>query len=585
MDKFDEAPEVQVPVPGPSAQRQSQPEDAATEPVMMTPPSPPLIHPPVMEVAGKKSGNPYAWVYWTLGIGFGVFILAAIFGSGGSKSSSTAGSYGGSGSSGGGSAPAPAAAPLDFRPVCKALDEKNGFKDFRFGMTPSEARAVVEPTRVTQSPGASEEMFVYSGTPVNRIGEFPADSVSLQFFEGRLYRVNIRFASFASEIFEALKINYGEPFEGAGWKRGTEALQAECWQGEKIFAAIVGPMAGAWDAVVMYDEASNQRAREYAEKEPERAAQSFSTNGFGTLAMGMRLRDLVQPHVVQGDDPVTKVKKVALNGDDLPAIGFYPLTSVSCEFFDDRLFRIDLAFRENRKEIFETVQHRFGPLQANSTWTRGTEKLTAKSGGGEPLYCSILAPGGSYGGEEWDLIVLLDYSIQKEAEEFKSSRAKSAARDFSTNGFKSLAMGMRLQDLDVQYTVSENNEVTGVKKILIRSGGVLSVGIYPLRYVSCEFFKDRLYRIDLEFNQNRKEIFQAFQHRFEPLQVNDSWTQGSTKLTARSGGGDRCYGTILAPGGTYGGEEWETVVLLDGVLQREAAQFKQDAPKRAARDL
>ena len=452
-------------------------------------------------------------------------------------------------------------------------------------MTPSEARALVEPTRVTQSPGANEEMFVYSDTAVNRLGEFPADGVSLQFFEGHLYRVNIRFTSFASDIFEALKINYGEPFEGVGWKRGEDALQAKCWQGEKVFAAIVGPTAGAWDTVIFYDEAANQRARDYAGKEPERAARDFSTNGFRGLAMGMRLQDLAQPHVVQADDPVTKVKKVSLGAEDLRVIGFYPLTAVSCEFFDDRLFRIDLAFRENRKEIFEAVQHRFGPLQANSTWTRGTEKLTAKSGGSAPFYCTILASGGSYGGEAWDLIVLLDSSIQQQAEEFKNDRAKGAARDFSTNGFKSLAMGMRLQDVDGQYTVIDSSEITGVKKVMFRSGDLVSLGVYPLRYVSCEFFKDKLYRVDLEFNENRREVFQAFEKRFAPLRDNDTWTQGTAKLTAKSGGNERCYGTILAPGGSYGGQEWETIVLLDGVLQREAAQFKQDAPKRAAKDL
>jgi hypothetical protein len=45
------------------------------------------------------------------------------------------------------------------------------------------------------------------------------------------------------------------------------------------------------------------------------------------------------------------------------------------------------------------------------------------------------------------------------------------------------------------------------------------------------------------------------------------------------------YGTILAPDGSYGGEKWETIVLLDGILQREAEQFKLDAPRRAAKDL
>src|SRR5205814_1172824 len=122
-----------------------------------------------------------------------------------------------------------------------------------------------------------------------------------------------------------------------------------------------------------------------------------------------------------------------------------------------------------------------------------------------------------------------------------------AAKNFSTNGFKSLTMGMRLQDVAVPHTVSENSAVTGVKKIVISRGDLISIGFYPLRQVNCEFFNDRLYRVDLEFNQNRKEIFQTFQRRFDPLQKNDTWTQENARLTAKSGGSDRLYGTILAP--------------------------------------
>jgi hypothetical protein len=57
------------------------------------------------------------------------------------------------------------------------------------------------------------------------------------------------------------------------------------------------------------------------------------------------------------------------------------------------------------------------------------------------------------------------------------------------------------------------------------------------------------------------------------------------KLTAKSGGSDQFYGTILAPGGAYNGEEWDYIVLLNVATQRAAEQFKLDAPKRAAKDL
>ena len=104
---------------------------------------------------------------------------------------------------------------------------------------------------------------------------------------------------FQNEIFEALKINYGEPFDNNTWTRGTEALKAKCWMGEKTYAAIVAPTFGAWDAVILYDQAANQKAREYADTEPARAAKDFSTNGFKTLTMGMKL-DVLPSSSVSG---------------------------------------------------------------------------------------------------------------------------------------------------------------------------------------------------------------------------------------------------------------------------------------------
>jgi hypothetical protein len=173
----------------------------------------------------------------------------------------------------------------------------------------------------------------------------------------------------------------------------------------------------------------------------------------------------------------------------------------------------------------------------------------------------------------------------QEAEQYKQDREKEAAKEFSANGFKSLTMGMSLKSLNSDYTVSENSEVTGVKKISISRGELLRLGAFRLQSVSCEFFKDQLYRIDLGFNEDRLEVFKIFENRFAPLQKNDTWTRGELKLTAKSGGNDQFYGTILAPGSAYNGEEWDYIVLLNVATQRAAEQFKLDAPKRAAKDL
>jgi hypothetical protein len=314
-------------------------------------------------------------------------------------------------------------------PVSKALDEKNGFKDFHFGMTPAEVRSVLEPTQTTRNPGGNEDVFYYVGTTANRIGEFATDALSLRFFEGRLYRVDIRFSTFGNEIFEALKISYGEAGTGMGWKRDEQALTARSWDGENVSAAILAPTDQAWDALVIFERVANQKAQDYGSKEPERAARDFSANGFKSLTMGMRLEDVTAPYTVTEESQITGVKKVLFSSGDLLAVGFYPLRYVSAEFFKGRLYKIDFGFEQNRKEMFQTFQHRFGPLQDNTTWTRGSEKLTAKSGGSENIYGTIVAPGGSDRGEAWDAIVLIDTALWREAEQYKQDAPKRAAKD------------------------------------------------------------------------------------------------------------------------------------------------------------
>ena len=388
---------------------------------------PPLPRPPESTGTGEEKKS-HAGVIWGVVVVVGIIAVLIIAGSSGGSGNSTP-SYGVSGgggaAGGGGYTPAPAYVA----PVSKALDEKNGFKDFHFGMTPGEARAVLEPTQDTRNPGANEEVFYYLGTPANRIGEFATDAPGLRFFEGKLYRIDIGFTNFGNEIFEALKISYGEAGTGVGWKRDEQALTARSWEGENVSAAILAPTGQAWDALVVFDKAANRKAEEFASNEPERAARDFSATEFKSLSMGMRLEDVATPYTVDEESQVTGVKELVFSGSDLLAVGFYPLRHVSAEFFKGRLYKIDFGFEQNRKEMFQAFQHQFGPLQDNTTWTRGTEKLTAKCGGGEKLYGTILAPGGAYGGEAWDAIVLLDPVVWREAEQYKQDGPKRAAKD------------------------------------------------------------------------------------------------------------------------------------------------------------
>ena len=79
----------------------------------------------------------------------------------------------------------------------------------------------------------------------------------------------------------------------------------------------------------------------------------------------------------------------------------------------------------------------------------------------------------------------------------------------------------------------------------------------------------------------------CFNHRFGPLADNDTWTRGATKLKGKSSRQGKLFGAILAPKIANAGREaaWDSIVLFDVDLQREAEQFKKDAPKRAAKDF
>ena len=351
---------------------------------------------------------------------FGLIVVLLIFLNSGDKPSRSTSSDSGSGS---GSFKLPL--------VSKALDEKNGFKSFKFGITPKEAREILAPSTISEDPRKKTTFFHYQATSVNRIGEFLTDIVSLTFFDDHLHRIDIGFSSFPNEILEACKVNYGEPRDSDSWRRGDQKLRAKSWQGEKVAASILSLPDQAWDLLIIYDILVNQKAQEYGAKEPERAAKDFGPDGFKWLLFGMKLQDITFKFDVLEDDRVTAVKKVAFKKGDWLSVGFYPLKTLSAEFFNDKLYRIDFSFEENQKEMYETFKYRFGSLQDNDTWTRGTMKLKAKSVMHGKLFATILAPSISYGSSDnWDAIVLFDYELWQQTNKFKKDAPKRAAKDF-----------------------------------------------------------------------------------------------------------------------------------------------------------
>jgi hypothetical protein len=381
--------------------------------------------------APTKSRAGYVWA-----VIVGAIILWVVLANTGLDSnraiSPDSGGYGSqSAGNGSGFKPPPAYVPQ----VSKALDERNGFKDFKFGMTPDEARAIMPPSEVADRPGANVTNFHYRATAVNRIGDFSIDYLGLNFFGGHLYRIDLRFSNFQNEILEAFKVNFGDPIDTDLWKRDDQPLRGKAWQGRNVYAAILSMPGQLWDSAVIYDVKSNDSAQDYAAREPERAAADFATNGFKSLVMGMRSVDVTLGFNVSEEPQDPGITKIVFrregNWKNWQTIGFYPVTSISAAFFHDRLYRLDLAFEENRKEIFETFKKRFEPLQANDTWTRGVVKLKAMSCGNDKLFAVILAPQATdESGDAWDTIVLLDAALWKEAEQFKQDAPKRAAKDF-----------------------------------------------------------------------------------------------------------------------------------------------------------
>jgi hypothetical protein len=188
--------------------------------------------------------------------------------------------------------------------------------------------------------------------------------------------------------------------------------------------------------------------------------------------------------------------------------------------------------------------------------------------------------------QAWDSFVICDIQANQKAQEFAAKEPERAAKDFGPSGFKSLVMGTKLQDLTVEYEVVKEDRVRAVKEVAFRKGDWRTVGYYPLRNLSAEFFNDRLYRINLGFEENRKEMFAGFEHRFGPLQENQSWKQETPKWRAKSATKGKLFGAILAPETYLSREEdWSFIMLYDLDLWREVEQFKKDAPKRAAKDF
>jgi curved DNA-binding protein CbpA len=327
----------------------------------------------------------------------------------------------------------PAGSNIVRLPVSRELDEKNGFKELKFGLTTEEARKRLKPDRTTTNEFIKLVTFWYGAGLSNKLGDFPLDYVTAFFFREKLFKIEVSFSSNQEQVYETLQRSFGASRQSDLLMRGSQPLRAECWTGERVFCAIVAPMNSngrtGWDALVMYDTALNLEAQQYAREEPMRAAQALSEDGFGEFKFGMTVKEfsrkLRHPAKVSAagigrEDAVTSATEEI-------KLGRYPIASLRASFFQKRLFRLDLGFEANQQEIYQGFMSRFPEASDNGSWTRDGDGLSARQFLGQRALAVILAP--RSGSPQWDVITLYDLKLEQAQREFERDAPKRAAKD------------------------------------------------------------------------------------------------------------------------------------------------------------
>ena len=319
-------------------------------------------------------------------------------------------------------------------PTSAALDSKYGFKELGLGSSIDESRRRLRPDRIRTNQFNQLVTFWYGPSSRNKLGDFPLDYINASFFRGQLFKIEVAFSNNQAEMLEALRRLFGPSSPNDSLTRDSAPLRAECWFGEKAFCAIVAPRNSdrqtGWDAMVMYDQALNRAAQRYAMEEPFRAAQALGEDGFGEFRFGMTIKDfsrkLRHPPTVS-DAGIGQKDAVITAGSEDSKLGRYPLSSVRVSFFQDRLFRIDLAFDAHQTELYEGFMSRFPTATDDPTWTRSGESVRAKQFAGPRLVAAILAP--RLANSPWDSIVLYDRQMDERRREFERDAPKRAAKD------------------------------------------------------------------------------------------------------------------------------------------------------------
>lgn len=123
-----------------------------------------------------------------------------------------------------------------------SLDQKNGFKHFKFG---SEFSTVKNVTKSNYSNPTNTDIkeYLYTGSDITSISGVNIDDIKLSFYKNKLFSIRVSFGSFEikenftvedfDNILYALKQTYGNEWQTPTNKTGIIANGA-IWKGNKV---------------------------------------------------------------------------------------------------------------------------------------------------------------------------------------------------------------------------------------------------------------------------------------------------------------------------------------------------------------
>ena len=266
-------------------------------------------------------------------------------------------------------------------------------------------------------------------------------------------------------------------------------------------------------------------------------------------------------------------------------LGDFPLDYVHASFFREQLFKIEVAFSGNQAQILEALRTQFGPSSPNDSLNRSGAPLRAECWFGEKAFCAIVAPRDSDRRTGWDAMVMYDQALNRAAQKYAAEEPIRAAQALSEAGLGEFKFGMTLKEFTRKLRRPPSVSETGVgqREAVVSGSEDARLGRYPLTSLTASFFQDKLFRLELDFDNHQKELYEGFMNRFPTATDSDGWGRSGESLRAKQFVGPRTVAVILAP--RRGNAPWDSIVLYDRQMDAQRREFERDAPTRAARDL